>query len=120
MSGLATGTTDDTLLRFLARLDEHRLPYALASARQQAIMVRFARPGERWEVEVLADGTIEVERFLGDGTIADETAFGELWARLEGEADGRTRAWRRLPVATLPRSRSGRWRSSMPIPPASR
>ena len=87
MSGLATATTYDTLLRFLARLDEHRLPYALTCARRQAIMVQFALPGERWEVEFLADGTIEVERFLSDGTITDETALGELWSRLERDSN---------------------------------
>ena len=88
MSSLATETTLDTLLRFLGRLDEHHVPYVLATVRPQAIMAQFALPGERWEVEFLADGTVEVERFRSDGTIADEAALEEIWSRLDDDAGG--------------------------------
>ncbi len=54
-----------------------------------AITAQFALPGERWEVEFLADGTDEVERFRSDGTIVGEAAFEELWSRLDGDADER-------------------------------
>jgi hypothetical protein len=77
----------DNLLQFLDRLDESAVPYHLARVRREAIMVQFALPGERWEVEFLDDGAIEVERFASDGTIRDEVALQDLWAILAADAD---------------------------------
>ena len=85
MSSLAADKVYETLLRFLERLDEHRLPYTLASVRLEAIMVQFALPGERWEVEVLDDGAVAVERFRSDGTIAGDDALADLGHRLAAE-----------------------------------
>lgn len=50
-------------------------------------MVQFSLPGERWEVEFLANGAVDVERFRSDGTIGDATAVDELWVRLAADAD---------------------------------
>lgn len=86
MTIFATETAYATMLGFLGRLDEHRLPYARALVRPQAIMVQFALPGERWEVEFLAEGPVEVERFRSDGTIGDAIALDELWVRLAADA----------------------------------
>ena len=87
MSTAIPDTVFGTLLTFLGRLDDYRVPYALASIRPQAIMVQFALPGERWEVEFMVDGGVEVERFHSDGTIADESAFPDLWRCLAGESN---------------------------------
>ena len=77
----------DKLLQFLDRLDEAAVPYRLERVRREAIMVQFALPGERWEVEFLDDGAVEVERFASDGTIGDEAALQDLWAMLAANAD---------------------------------
>lgn len=82
MGAGARETAMAELLRFLERLDAHRVPYALASVRPQAIMVQFAVPGERWEVEFMTDGSVEVERFRSDGTIGDESMLQDLWNAL--------------------------------------
>ena len=87
MTAVIADTTYGKLLRFLDRLDRHRVPYNLASVRPEAIMVQFATPGERWEVEFLADGAVEVERFRSDGTIVDESALNDLWSAGATEAD---------------------------------
>lgn len=42
-------------------------------------MVEIALPGQRWEVEFLADGTIEVEKFISDHNFYDETELEILW-----------------------------------------
>jgi hypothetical protein len=42
-------------------------------------MVLVAVPGERWEVEFLDDGSVEVERFISNGEICGEEALHELW-----------------------------------------
>ena len=44
-------------------------------------MVIVAAPGERWEIEFLGDGSVEVERFISQGDIYGEEALAELFAR---------------------------------------
>lgn len=73
------------LLAFLEKLDAYTIPYTLTKVRDEALLVNIALPGERWEVEFLTDGTVEVERFHSSGAMEDERAFTELFARY-GEA----------------------------------
>jgi len=87
MKTATTETTYAKMLGFLGRLDKHQVPYALAHVRPDASMVQFALPGERWEVEFLADGSVEVERLRSDCTIGDATALDELWVRLAADMD---------------------------------
>ena len=68
------------LLEFVRRLEDHGLHSSLAIARDDAVMVTVAVPGERWEVEFFADGAVEVERFRSDGTTTDGTALETLIA----------------------------------------
>lgn len=67
------------LLSFLSKLSTFSIPYTLTCVRDNAVMVQIAIPGERWEVEFLATGDIEIERFRSDGTIANEGALSLLW-----------------------------------------
>lgn len=73
------------LLTFLQALEQKQFSYTLAHHRDEAIMVTVSVPGERWEVEFLDDGSIEVEKFASNGEIYDEAALGELLDRA-GEA----------------------------------
>jgi hypothetical protein len=73
------------LLRFLKQLKESRIAYRLRHSRDDAIMVQINVPGERWEVEFLEDGDIEVERFCSNGEIGDESCLDELFARYADE-----------------------------------
>lgn len=50
------------LIEFLDFLDEERIYYRLNKVRD-SIMIEIAVPGERIEVEFMAEGTIEVEKF---------------------------------------------------------
>ncbi|WP_216595229.1 hypothetical protein [Cylindrospermum stagnale] len=43
-------------------------------------MVNVAIPGQRWEVEFFADGSVEVERFISSGEVAGEDVLSELFA----------------------------------------
>ena len=81
----AATTAYGELLRFLGRLDDHRVPYTLTSVRPEAVMVQFALPGERWEVEFLVGGGVEIERFRSDGHVEDESALDALWRRLAAD-----------------------------------
>ena len=69
------------MLAFLRKLERARIAYELRHSRDDAIMVRINVPGERWEVEFLEDGDIDVERFRSDGQIDDETALEDLFDR---------------------------------------
>ncbi len=54
-----------------ARLDRAKIYYRLAHERYEAITIDVSVPGQRIEIDVLSDGTIEVEIFKSDGTIYD-------------------------------------------------
>ncbi len=67
------------VITFLNRLKNARISYSLDHNRDEAIMVLIAVPGQRWEVEFLDDGSIEIEVFKGDGEIYDEKKLDELF-----------------------------------------
>jgi hypothetical protein len=58
------------LLASLNRLGESKISYRLEHNREEAIMVLIAVPGQRWEVEFLSDGSVEVEVFTSDSCFA--------------------------------------------------
>ena len=69
-----------TVFDLIARLQEAQLHFTLTTVRDDAIMLNVAVPGERWEVEVFADGQIEFERFrsAGDVVAIDAAALVQL------------------------------------------
>ncbi len=69
------------LTDFLDRLDRAKIHYTLASVRAGAIMVGVTVPGERWEIEFMADGDLEIEVFKSNGAIHDASTFDELFQR---------------------------------------
>ena len=73
------------LLALVNRLQQEKIAYKLRHSRDDALMVQVNVPGQRWEIEFVDYGDevqIEVERFSSDGTIVDETAIEELFAKL--------------------------------------
>ncbi|MEG0260362.1 MAG: hypothetical protein RR595_02740 [Lysinibacillus sp.] len=52
---------------FLNKLEESKVFYKLNKVRNEAILVEIAVPGQRWEVEFMEDGTVEIEKFISDG-----------------------------------------------------
>jgi len=76
-------TIFDRMIVFLNRLDEANIRYTMRHSRDDAVMVNINVPGERWEVEYLADGDIEVEVFRSNGDIREESAVEELFSHLE-------------------------------------
>jgi hypothetical protein len=77
-------TQPANLLSFLNDLRDVKISYRLSHQRDDAIMVEIAVPGERWEVEFLEDGAVEVEVFTSDGTIRDASALSELLDKYGG------------------------------------
>ncbi|MCL2048659.1 MAG: hypothetical protein FWG87_08005 [Defluviitaleaceae bacterium] len=70
--------TLSSLVEFLQRLEERKIYFKLNKIRD-SILVEIAVPGQRWEVEFMADGTIEVEKFISTGTIFDHNEIEVLF-----------------------------------------
>ncbi|MEJ8545978.1 hypothetical protein [Brevibacillus borstelensis] len=56
---------------FLNKLQENHIFYRLSKVRKESIMVEVAVPGQRWEIEFMEDGTVEIEKFRSDGQYYD-------------------------------------------------
>ena len=67
-----------SLLDFLRRLQAARIPYTLRHSRDDAVMVQIAVPGERWEVDFLSDGDVDVEVFRSSGVVAADGLLDQL------------------------------------------
>lgn len=63
----------EKLLEFVADLEKANVHYTIGVARSEAVMVTVALPGERVEVEFFADGNVEIERFISNGTVNSAT-----------------------------------------------
>ena len=77
----------DKLVSFLTDLERGGIKYTLAHNRDEAIMVNVAAPGERWEIEFLNDGLVEVERFVSNGEISGNEMLSQLFARFARSTD---------------------------------
>lgn len=75
----------DGLFEFLQHLEKQGSSYTLGHHREEAIMVTVAVPGERWEVEFLRNGSVEVEKFISNGEIAGEEVLSALFTRYSEE-----------------------------------
>ena len=79
---VSDGNAFQRLLDFLVRLEEAHLHYALSHFRAETVAVEIAVPGERWEVEFFADGTVEIEVFSSVGTRGIQLEGAEALERL--------------------------------------
>jgi len=59
------------LIEFLNELETKSIYYRLNKTRDASIMVEVTVPGQRWEIEFMNDGTIEIEKFVSDGNFYD-------------------------------------------------
>lgn len=57
------------LNNFLITLEDNNIFYRLSKIRRESVMVEVAVPGQRWEIEFMDDGTVEIEKFFSEGTI---------------------------------------------------
>lgn len=77
-------------LSLLNRLEQTGISYHLAHHRDDALMIVLAVPGERWEVEFLEDGSIEIERFISNGEILNQGALEQLFVIYRDQVDEQT------------------------------
>ncbi len=77
------------ILDFIARLEDHHIHYRLShyngchanAPDLDSIMVEIAVPGQRWEVEFLANGDVQVEKFHSEGTLVGESELDVLFTQ---------------------------------------
>jgi hypothetical protein len=69
------------LVALLRRLESARIAYRLERIRDDAVAIEVTVPGERWEIEWLESGEVEIEIFRSSGEILDDQALSELFAR---------------------------------------
>ncbi|HUS34283.1 MAG TPA: hypothetical protein VM680_02915 [Verrucomicrobiae bacterium] len=69
----------DRLLDLISQLQDAKIHFTMTSVRNHAIMLQVAVPGERWEIELMQSGTIEIEKFKSDGSIYNEAALADLF-----------------------------------------
>ncbi|MDR1960979.1 MAG: hypothetical protein LBQ16_01700 [Gracilibacteraceae bacterium] len=88
------------LIDFTTGLEKNKIYYRLEKS-DNAIVVAIAIPGERWDARFLLDGSIELEKFLSDGEVADVTdELEKLLERAIREIDtARDRSWQEAPDA---------------------
>ncbi|MFF2529957.1 hypothetical protein [Brevibacillus sp. DP1.3A] len=63
----------------LNKLEERHIFYRLSKIRSESIMIEVAVPGQRWEIEIMEDGTMEIEKFISDGDMYDEKELDVLF-----------------------------------------
>ena len=82
----------DKLIGFIRRLEDAKIYYQVESYRYDGISVVVTVPGQRWEVDFLADGEIDVERFVSNGQIDDESALEELFTKFAEPSESTSEA----------------------------
>lgn len=74
-----------SLYQILAKLDEGNWHYTLSRHRPDTIMVSVTFVGERVEIDIFEDGSMEVSRFIGNEEIVGDEKF--LLALLDKKSD---------------------------------
>lgn len=69
------------LYDFLNKLEKSCIYYKIDKIRAGSIMVEVVVPGERWEIEFMSDGSIEIEKFRSTGEIFNEDELKGLFDR---------------------------------------
>jgi hypothetical protein len=69
--------TIDRALGFCAQLSSQGIRYNMDLVRNDALMIAVAVPSQRWEIEFMSDGSVELERFesLGVKSVVDPFAL---------------------------------------------
>jgi len=71
-------------IALLEKLDEKKIYYRLSKTRDYTITIEVSVPGQRWEIEYntygeKSGGSIEIEKFISNGTIYGEEEIETLF-----------------------------------------
>ena len=71
-------------IAFLNKLEKKSIFYKLNKVRNEAIMVEVAVQGQRWEIELLEDGIVNIEKFISDKDLYDVSELETLFKEFSG------------------------------------
>lgn len=74
-------TATENLYSLRDHLRREKIHYRVRDDREGAVSVDVTVPGERWEIDMLADGSVEIEVFKSDGAIHDDSKLKDLFRR---------------------------------------
>ena len=66
------------IMDIVNRLKRANIFLSVDNYREDAISIKAVVPGQRWEIDVLSDGTVDVEVFKSDGTLFHEQALEDM------------------------------------------
>jgi hypothetical protein len=66
------------LFDILSRLKEAKIYHSVGIYRYDMVTINAAVPGQRWEIDIAEDGSVDFEIFRSDGKIEDATSLDEL------------------------------------------
>lgn len=66
-----------TIFQLIETLRARGIHFTLASHRENVVMALAAVPGERWEIEIFSDGSLQLEIFRSNGEIYDESGLSQ-------------------------------------------
>ena len=64
-----------SIFELLDKLRAAQIFFRLSQIRDDSIMIESSVPGERWEIEYMRDGSIEIEIFISNGIIHDASTL---------------------------------------------
>ena len=76
------------ILELLRRLEDAKIAYSLEHSRDDALTILADVPGQRWEIEFVDYGDdvhVEIERFVSNGHIDDESALEKLFTQFSDQ-----------------------------------
>ena len=77
------------LMKIIHALEAARIHFTVTRYRRDAVSILATVPDERWEIDVLEDGTIEFERFVSTGGVTGKTELKQAIARVAGVLGGK-------------------------------
>jgi hypothetical protein len=69
------------IISFISSLDKAKINYTIEYNRNDAISILAVVPGERWEIDFVSNGTVEVEIFKSDGELYDNSMLNNLFEK---------------------------------------
>jgi hypothetical protein len=67
------------LVQLLNAIEERGYPYRMSHPSRETIRVEVTRPRERWEIDLAADGRVEVRVFTAPAVVEGEEALKRLF-----------------------------------------
>jgi hypothetical protein len=75
------------LMKIIHALEGARIHFSVTRYRRDAISILATIPGERWEIDVLPDGSVEFERFASTGGVTGSAELKKAIAAVAHPAE---------------------------------